>query len=381
MEILKEEKRLFLNVAKRVLKTKVSNNPKKLKEYETEIKAAYNKCFINLNLLEESNPELLSDIHSFKKLAEVKKYSVLEKINILTFSNFLPTIKEELEKMSELSISEFLKLCSSIMNKNFSGDPLGLESFISAIELMKPLAVAANQTNYLVAFIKTKLEGKAFDAVPSNVNTIDGIVENLRKNIKHENSKIIEGKLMALKTDQRNLTDFTKKAEELSEALKRALVIEGISNSKANEMAIERTIEMCRSSTRSDIVKSVVSSSNFESSKDVISKFLIEITREKKDQQVLAYRNYKPNYRGNSNRGYHSRGYNHNNRGKNNYSNNISNNYNNNFGNNRRPNYRRGYNNSYNRNNNRNPNNVRAIHETSENLQNPASTTPRLEEM
>lgn len=84
------------------------------------------------------------------------------------------------------------------------------------------------------------------------------IKDALAAKTKFDNSKVVEGRLLALKADQSKLNDYAKKAEELADSLKRALVLEGIPQSKANEMAIDKTVELCRSNARSDMVRGIL---------------------------------------------------------------------------------------------------------------------------
>lgn len=96
--------------------------------------------------------------------------------------------------------------------------------------------------------IWSKLKGKAREYVPTGA-TIKEIKEKLNKNIKVPSSKIISGRLMALKADKRNFGDYASKAEELAEQLKRAYISEDIPNERANQMTIDQTIELCASNT------------------------------------------------------------------------------------------------------------------------------------
>lgn len=86
-----------------------------------------------------------------------------------------------------------------------------------------------------------------------------------------------------------------KEAEELAEALQRSLIVEGIPQHKAQDLATERTVEMCRASARTDIVKSVVASTKFSNPKEAIAKFIIEIGSVAKGTQILSFRSNRQN--------------------------------------------------------------------------------------
>lgn len=127
-----------------------------------------------------------------------------------------------------------------------------------------------------VKFIKSKLEGRALECLPEEVTQMDHITSALKTTIKPESSKVIEGKIMALRIDKGNLSKFNEQAEKLSEALRRSLIIEGISKKKAEEMTITKTVELCRKTARSEIVKSVISATPFATPAEVIAKFITE---------------------------------------------------------------------------------------------------------
>lgn len=112
---------------------------------------------------------------------------------------------------------------------------------------------------------------------------MDEIIEALERDIHPDNSKVVEGRLLALRADKSKLVEFSEKAEELADALRRSLVIEDISQAKAREMTIEKTVEVCRNAARSDLVKSVLAS----------TKLIVESSREEKEKQVLAFRQFQ----------------------------------------------------------------------------------------
>ena len=76
------------------------------------------------------------------------------------------------------------------------------------------------------------MEGKAREALPENVNTIDSIKTALRNKIKPK-------------------------------------VVEGITKVKAHEMTVEQTVSVCRLNAKSSLVKSILASTAFSDPKDV----------------------------------------------------------------------------------------------------------------
>lgn len=369
---LKSQRDKFITIAKRILKNNVSTNAKTLATYREDIVNAYNtfiqyieinydkvsveekqkfiqnieyiqdkflRCLSKLSYsyefiegdLQQVDPDDLvpcsgdfslsyvSDEDDYKETKFEKPPSPPPNSNQNTNQQSLKMDKDKLE---------FVNLAARTINKNYAGEPLGLTAFINSINFLRDVGTQANEGT-LRTFILTKLEGKALEALPTpHPNTIDEIIASLRTNITPDNSKVIEGRMLALRCDNSQLHNFTKQAEELAEALKRTLVIEGMTSTKANEITIQRTIEMCRASSKTDLVKSVLASSTFKDSKEVLSKFVIETANEVKDKQILAYKtiyNNNNKKRGNHNHRYpnshHYQGYN-NNRGRNpNYNN------------------------------------------------------------
>ena len=167
---------------------------------------------------------------------------------------------------------EFIKLCASTINSinPFDGDPLKLNPFINSFNLITPLAdtVALRQT--LVNFIKTKLSGKALEALPDNANTTEQIIQSLQNSIKHDSSKIVEGKLLALRLDRTTLNEFTQQINTLADSYRRGLISEVFPAVNANNLTIQKTIEVCRANAKSDIIKAVLASSQFNDHKEVI---------------------------------------------------------------------------------------------------------------
>lgn len=252
-----------------------------------------------------------------------------------------------------LTLPEFMRLAAQTINTKFNGDPLELDSFIDSIELLE-LVVTDDLKPTFVRFVKSKLKDRAREVVPHDTDDIETIKRVLKENMKPDSSKVIAGRMMALKLDKKQVQDFSKQAEELSEAFRRSLVCEGISQPKANEMAVDKTIEMCRASAKSDLVKSVLAAATFSNTKEVIAKLITETSTDTSEKQVLAYQKYnnnRNNNRQNNNRNNNSRRGNNNNfnnnnrnnnssgrrgrgggRGRNNYRNNNNRNYNNNNG-------------------------------------------------
>lgn len=184
-----------------------------------------------------------------------------------------------------ISKIEFYNLCARTLNTTFSGDPLALQPFLNGISLLQTMDEENEHEQILRDFILTKLQGIALECLPTNP-TITQIKEILPTKIKPDNSKIITGRMMAIQADKLNFTEFTNKTEALAEQLNRSFISEGIPMKIANELTIDRTIELCRANTSSGIVKSVLSSRKFENPKEVLAKFIIESRTELSERNI-----------------------------------------------------------------------------------------------
>lgn len=268
--------------------------------------------------------------------------------------------EEEEENMPQAK-TDILRIAAQTINKTFSGDPLGLKAFLNSVTLLESITEADN-IDFLKQFIISKLDSKALEAIPENPATILEIKEALKSKIKPDNSKIIEARMLALRSDNLSSQEFSKTAEELADALTRTLIVEGVPQQKANEMSIEKTIEMCRATARNNIVKSILAASQFADPKSVIAKFIVETNIDNKDKQVLFYKKsygnngFRNNFRGNSSNfsNFSQRNpQNYNNGNKNNFNRNNpsqNHNFNNSQANNNRGNGKRNFNNYRNSN-------------------------------
>lgn len=309
----------FLRIKKRILKKKLSVNPDKLREYQRDIIAAHDNIVNFISSLGELDSredayfraELIyirdRTIQCFGKLR--LNYSVSRVLTAPIDETILISDGSETESDSELITEEmapiteidFLRLCGNQINKSYAGDPLALNSFINSVKLLQK--VQGDHAALLQQFVLSKLESRALEAIPPNPANVDAILDALSNVIKPDDSKVIEGRMMALRIDKTKVQDFTKQAEDLAEALERSFISKKIPQDQAKQMTIDKTVEMCRNSARSDLVKTVLAATPFKEPKEVIAKFVVEGANELKDKQILAYRqqNRSNNYRGGRN--------------------------------------------------------------------------------
>lgn len=156
-----------------------------------------------------------------------------------------------------------------------------------------------------------------------------------------------------------------KQIEELSDALRRALINAKMTSDLAETEVIEKAIDLCRSNTQNVTVKSVLASTKFDSPKDVAAKFIVECNKTTQEAQILSLRQFNKN---NRDRNFSNSNQQGGNRTNGRFANNGNRQYNNNNGNynrqnqnfnTQRGNYRnrqQNYNNNYNDNSNSNYN-------------------------
>lgn len=397
-----QHKEAFLKITKRIIKSKLSKNPVKLEEYKTLLIQTYNdfiiyareqyasydregqdivradllnlknkllRCFGKLNVRIAVPPELFRRINvedlepeEAIEITDTSSESEEEPENNLGENNRNITnerpANENLNDSQELrpispnnfeddtmNNPDFIKLCASTLRDSFDGDPLSLESFINGIDFVEEMA-EPTQLQILLKFIKTKLKGKALEVIPTaNNTTITDIKNSLRANFKPETSAVIEGRLLALKMNNSNMQDFSKQVEELADALERSFRAEGIPQEKSKQMTVQRTIDLCRVTAKSETVKTIIAATPFNNPKDVIAKFVVETSKDKQERQILTFKaNARPNNNRNNGR-FNSN--NNNNNGNRRDGRGFRNNGNNN-------NYIRRHNNNNNNNNQRN---------------------------
>lgn len=301
--MLADLKNTFLRTTKLVLKEKISTNIETLERQKLEIIQAYNSTVDYIKtryeiVNEEDKKRYKEELaHIRKKLNDcIQKFES----NYVLPTNIFDPVKNNdiiianslIEKIMALSIPDFLKTASGHLNKIYSGDPLGLPSFIDSITLLESLATTNELKTFFVSFIRTKIDGKAREYLLDSDNTAEKIIQCLKNNIKPECSKVIQGRLTSLKFNHNSPQEFADKAENLADALRRSLIVEGITPQKATEMSIDKMIDLCRANARSDLVKSVLEASSFESPKEVIAKFITQTDKSRSEHQILSFQKY-----------------------------------------------------------------------------------------
>lgn len=215
------------------------------------------------------------------------------------------------------SVDRFIKYTGNILNYKYNGDPLELNSFIADARMLYKLAKNDETKDFCLDYIKNRLKGRAAEAIPDECASLDSLISALKEKIKPENSTIIEGKILALHLVKNDYTKFTTEAEKLSEALRRTLVFEGITKTKAEELAIKKMIELCRKTTNFEIVKSVLESTKFSTPAEVLAQFVTQSDKARREQKEAQLKNAnKTNFK-NGNNDNRNKSYNKNRNGNN----------------------------------------------------------------
>lgn len=310
---------------KKVLKQNISTNPVTLDSYRRNLILKYNKYVNFISRVFDTFPTNSKNFLTEEvQITKTKLNLCFTKLNLETRAptGFLDKIESDIVEENDQVIDEIdfefdmamtnndlLKAASQSINYRYTGDPLQLDSFIDAVTLIQTFATTDPLKAFLFTIIKSKLEGRAREYITATITTTDEIIATLREKIKPDSSAIIEGKFSSLKINRSDPSDFTKKAEDLADALRRSLIIEGVSPDKAESMTITKTVELCRSVASSDIVKSVVAATSFKSPKEVLAKYVTESSLQNKEKQILTFRKYSGNKYNSFNK---SRGYNNN---------------------------------------------------------------------
>lgn len=285
----------FTKLKTKVLRANLTKNKRKLAKYRDETVDIYNsfvtlaspifdKATTNLQLLLKGHfikyRDILLQFLGALQIVFTAPSDLHNKLMLVI--DELPSSDSEIEAETTITVNmasnmEFISLCAKQISKNFDGNYTSLQAFINSIKFLQQLATTDELRNLLKSFILTKLDQRALEKIPSEPASIDIIISGLTTKIKPDSSKIIEGRMVALTADQKNMRDFQKQAEKLAEEYQRALVIEGLPLSLAEEKTIEKTVELCRKNTKSAEVKAVLSSTAHSSPAAVVAKMIIQL--------------------------------------------------------------------------------------------------------
>lgn len=242
-----------------------------------------------------------------------------------------------LMQQDEISQMAFYNLCSRTFTQMYTGDPFSLQPFIHKIRSVQRMCQNDGHDATLLDAIMSHVSEFAADVLPQFPDSVESVINILTTKIKPDSSKVVRSRMMALKADRNNLTEFAKKVEQLSALLKRSLIFEKIPIDNANKMVVEDAVELCRSNTSAVLVEAGFVGREYANAKEVVAQYIIESRKDVEKKQILAFRQNSNSGRNGNN--FQRRG------------NNFGNKKNNNNQNN--GNFNRGGNQNQNRDNNR----------------------------
>ena len=117
-------------------------------------------------------------VRSFQSLGVRYKipYSCIEIINPLVLDEETPEDEDEIVENMAMSVVDFFNLAGKLVPNQFDGLPDKLLSFLDSLELLKNNST--NHADNALAFVKTRLTGKARDLI-TNEHTITEIINKL----------------------------------------------------------------------------------------------------------------------------------------------------------------------------------------------------------
>lgn len=158
--------------------------------------------------------------------------------------------------------------------QNFSGNYEDAEAFIEALELLNEMTPAEHK-DVMVKFIKTRITGKAKQALPSNVTTVEQIIAKIKEKFSAKPSKVLLAKLKTCKQGNRKLEDFTNQLEELTRQLSKAFVAEKLATSAtADKLAENFAIDSLIDNIANPDTQIVLKSSELQTLSELTTKAL-----------------------------------------------------------------------------------------------------------
>jgi hypothetical protein len=216
-----------------------------------------------------------------------------------------PNIIDDELSESELDMAtsaiDFFNLASKLIPSEFNGSVDKLQTFLDALTLLS-LNVGENENN-AVAFIKTRLVGKARDLVTTET-TILQIKEALSKGIKGESSRNLSQKLLNLKQNNKDNTAFAADIELLADKLKKSYISEGVPNEIAETYATDTSVRALCLNATAEKARLIMEAGSFRSIQEVVTKFSsLPYQNNQTNNVFYINRNNNRGFRSNNNRG------------------------------------------------------------------------------
>lgn len=183
----------------------------------------------------------------------------------------LLTESDNTDEETGQTMADIFKLADTILPREFDGTPSKLTSFLDALELFGGNLGTCTQEN-AVRIIKTRLSGKARDLI-TNEETVQGIIDTLKKGIKIPTSAQVAAKLLAVKQTA-TVLEYAKEVESLAEQLRRSYLSERIPLDTAESLVAQQTTLALVRNARTERVQTIMEAGSFKSSEEAITKFV-----------------------------------------------------------------------------------------------------------
>ncbi|KAJ8909390.1 hypothetical protein NQ315_008877 [Exocentrus adspersus] len=278
---LKED---IISQSKRALKKSVPKNESVRRDIRDQLVRIFNEFTTTLEKSWHSLDELEKNIcnHQFQKVRDkvIRSFEALNVKYKVPFScikvidplileeDIVEEILDENPTIMATTAVDFFNLASKLIPTQFDGSADKLASFLDSLELLK--TVSANQENNAVAFIKTRLVGKARDLI-TNEASIDTIINKLKSNIKGESSRSLTAKLTNLKQKNKDAASYASEIESLADKLQRAYLTEGVPNAVAESYTVETTVRSLSQNANNEKTRLVMEADTFTTVQDAFA--------------------------------------------------------------------------------------------------------------
>lgn len=360
---------------KRVCKQQVPRDPAIREEVQQLLILNFNVLTRRLyNLIPNLQTE--ADVINARHIFDLSRDRVIKAFSKLNLHFVVPSVIGTILDVEELtSESESEEENMAITNlelarfingtlKPFDGRPEELTSFVDALNVVIPI-VPAEHADFALALVKSKLTGHARTLVTDQINTIQGIREVLRQNVRMNSSSFYVNKLKLAKQGGKDSAKYASELEELTNILSQAYISEGFTLANTQTLVRDALIESVKVNATNNTTQLAMQVGYFNSISDVLQKVVsqpkdnvnsVMFTRVNNNNRNDSRGNNRGRGRNNYNNNGRNNGNNNNNNGQNRNNNNYrgNNNYRSNQGNGRQNNQRRGNNQGYNPNRNRN---------------------------
>lgn len=187
-----------------------------------------------------------------------------------------------------MSKMDFFNFISRVLPNEFDGASDKLQSMLDALNLIQ--ANIENHENDAVAYIKTRLTGRARDLI-SETDTLANIIHKLKTEIKSEDSQTVMTKLLSHKQFSKDANKYATEIEELAQRLRRAYIKEGVPVPLAETYTANTTVRSLKTNANSEKIKFVMEAGTFKNSQEAITKFVSVSADDIKSNEVFYTRN------------------------------------------------------------------------------------------